>query len=113
MDALQGLVGHTLSAVEFVEDYLQLRFDGGCISSYTQPTISWGDESLTWGQPGYRDALCRQIGCRVEHAEVAEGQYLSIAFENGALISISLRDDDYGGPEALQFRNDDGGIWVV
>lgn len=111
-NALGELVGHVLSSVEFVEDYVQLRFDGPCLTAYTAPIVTWGSESLSLGQPGYRDALCRQIGCRVERAEV-DDQQVSIVFESGAAVSISLREDDYRGPEALQFSLDADRIWVV
>lgn len=111
-DALSQLGGHVMSSVEFVADYVQLRFDGPTLTAYTPPTLSWGSESHTWGEPGYRDALCRQIGCRVERTAVDHEQ-VSIAFESGATVLISLRDDDYRGPEALQFSLDKDRIWVV
>jgi len=111
-DALGSLNGHVLSSVEFVADYAQLRFDGPTLTAYTPPTVSWGTESHIWGEPGYRDALCRQIGCRVERTAVDDAQ-VSIAFESGAAVLISLRDEDYRGPEALQFSLDKERIWVA
>jgi|HubBroStandDraft_1064217.scaffolds.fasta_scaffold135262_1 hypothetical protein len=111
-DALGNLAGHALSSVEFVADYVQLRFDGPTLTAYTAPTVSWGSESHVWGEPGYRDALCRQIGCRIERTAV-DDQQVSIAFESGATVLISLRDDDYRGPEALQLLLDKDRIWVV
>ena len=111
-DALGNLAGHALSSVEFVADYVQLRFDGPTLTAYSAPTVSWGSESHVWGEPGYRDALCRQIGCRIERTAV-DDQQVSIAFESGATVLISLRDDDYRGPEALQLLLDKDRIWVV
>ena len=111
-DALGKLVGHELSSVTFVRDYVQLAFDGPGMNAYTMPTVACGSESLGLGQPGYRDGLCRQIGCKVERTEV-DAQRVSIVFEGGAAISISLRDEDYRGPEALEFSLDDKCIWVV
>jgi len=111
-DALGKLVGHELSSVTFVRDYVQLAFDGPSMNAYTTPTVTRGSESLTLGQPGYRDVLCRQIGCRVERTEVGD-QRASVVFENGAAVSISLRGEDYRGPEALRFSLDDKCEWVV
>ena len=111
-DALQSLTGRALSSVEFVADYVQLRFDGPNLTAYTRPTVSWGDESYIWGQPGYRDAICRQIGCRVERTAV-DNRQASILFEGGAAVLISLHDNDYRGPEALQFTLDKDRIWVA
>ena len=111
-DGLGELVGHVMSSVEFVEDYVQLRFDSACLTAYTPPTITWGAESLSLAHAGYRDALCRQIGCRAERTEVND-QQVSIVFESGAVVAVSLREDDYRGPEALQFSLDKNRIWVV
>ena len=112
-DALGELVGHVLSSVGFVADYVQLGFNGPAMNAYTTPRITCGSESLSLGQPGYCDCLRRQIGCRVERTEV-DDQRVSIAFESGAVVSISLRNDDYRGPEALEFSLDaKDRIWVV
>jgi len=35
VDALQVLIGEQLNSVEFVLDYVQLRFNGPCLSVYT------------------------------------------------------------------------------
>jgi len=83
------------------------------LRSYTPLTVTCGSEGFSLGQPGYRDALCKQIGCRVDHTDV-DDQQVSIVFENGATVSISLRDNDYRGPEALEFWLDrKDRIWVV
>jgi hypothetical protein len=112
-DALGHLVGGVLSSVEFVADYVQLRFNGPCMTAYTPPIVTRGSQSVGIGQPGYRDALCDEIGRRVERAEISDRR-VSILFENGVAVSISLRDDDYRGAEALQFSlDDDDRIWVA
>jgi hypothetical protein len=112
-DALGKLVGHELSSVTFLRDYVQLAFDGcGGMNAYTTPSVTCGSESLGLGQRGYRDSLCRQIGRRVESTEV-DDRRVSIILEGGA-VSISLRDDDHRGPEVLEFSLDrKDRIWVV
>ena len=77
------------------------------------PTVICGSETLSLGQPGYRDSLCSQIGRSVVRTEV-DDQQVSIIFESGAVVSISIRDDDYRGPEALEFSLDaKDRVWVV
>jgi hypothetical protein len=113
-DALRNLVGGELSSVVFVRDYIQLDFDGPCLSAYTPPTVTRGSESLSLGQAGYRDSLCAQIGCRVERTEVVVKHRVSIVFDSCAVVSISLLDNDYRGPEALEFSLDrKNRTWVV
>jgi hypothetical protein len=105
-------VGHDLSSVTFVRDYIQFAFDGPRLNAYTAPAVSFGAESLSLGHPGYRDCLCKQIGCRIERTEVND-QRVAIIFEKGAVVSISLRDDDYRGPGALELQLDKDRIWIV
>ncbi len=83
--AIGQLKGRVLSSVEFVQDYVQLRFDGPCLTAYTHPIFNPGTECLVWGASG---------------------------FESGAVISVSLLDEDYIGPEAVQFTSEDGSIWI-
>jgi len=114
-EALEKIVGSALSSVTFVADYVQLDFDGPNLTAYTLPIVRLGSQHIEWEQPGYRDALCGQIGRRVERVAV-DDQHVSVMFEDSAAISISLLDGDYTGPEALQFRLDQKRperIWVV
>lgn len=112
-DALGRLMGSELSAVTFVRDYVQLAFDGPNINAHTPPVVTCGSQSVSAGQPDYHDSLCRQIGCVVERTAI-DDQQVSIVFENGATVSISLRNDDYRGPEVLEFWLDrKDRIWVV
>ena len=109
--AIGQLKGRVLSSVEFVHDYLQLRFDGPCLTAYTHPTIDHTDGRAIWGGPGYRDRLCEQIGATVTDAWANEAE-VSIGFDSGTVISVSMNDDDYTGPEAVQFASEDGSLWV-
>ncbi len=111
-DALRTLMGCVLSSVTFVADYVQFDFNGPSLTAYTLPIVSWGAGSLKWGESGYRDALCLQIGRHIERAE-ADEQHVAILFEGGSTISISLLDKDYSGPEALQFSLNEDRMWVV
>lgn len=112
-DGIRRLVGQPLASIEFVQDYVQLHFDGPTLTAYTLPVVNLvSSVTLVRGQTGWRDALCAQIGSVVCRTEV-EPDYVSLAFENGAVVEVSLRDEEYRGPEALQFSLDAEHIWVV
>ena len=112
-DALEKIVGSTVSSVTFVADYVQFSFNGPGLTAYTHPTVCLSAHTYSWGQVGYRDALCDLIGSRIDRTTVGK-QAVSVTFENGATVSISLRDEDYCGPEALLFALDTKDrIWVV
>ena len=94
------LVGQELSAVEFVSDYLQLRFDGPLVTFFAWPHVLLKDSSFAFGEPEYRDMLCAQIGDEVTRASIEEGDAATIEFQNGVVFGLSLRLEDLDTPEA-------------
>lgn len=97
---VSAIEGQELTAVEFVSDYLRLRFDGPMLTLYAWPHVLLEDFSIAFGQPEYRNALCAQIGEMVAKAELKELDSLTIEFESGTVIALSLREEDLDGPEA-------------
>ena len=100
---LSGIIGEELTAVEFVQDYLQLRFDGPLLTLYAWPHVLLSEYSIAFGEPEYRNALCAQIGEKVEEATLEEGDSLTIKLENETVLALSLREEDLDGPEAGSF----------
>lgn len=105
LNPLKILEGSRLSSVEFVQDYVQLRFDGPTLTAITRPRVRLPNQCLDWGKQGYRDALCERIGKLVRHALTIPEQEIQIEFEDGALISVSLKREDFRAAEAAIFDN--------
>ena len=97
---ISAVEGQELTAVEFISDFVRLRFDGPLLTLYAWPHILLEDFSIAFGQPEYRNALCAQIGETVAKAELKELDALTIEFESGTVIALSLREEDLDGPEA-------------
>lgn len=106
---VSAIEGQELTAVEFVSDYLRLRFDGPMLTLYAWPHVLLEDFSIAFGQPEYRNALCAQIGEMVAKAELKELDSLTIEFESGTVIALSLREEDLDGPEAGSYSGGAGG----
>jgi hypothetical protein len=51
------------------------------------------------GRGGLPDALCTCIDETVSHAH-REPEQITIEFSNGTVFTISLREEDFEGPEA-------------
>lgn len=102
---LKILEGSQLSSVEFVQDYVQLRFDGPTLTAITPPRVCLMNQWFEWGNQGYRDVLCDRIGKIVRHASTIREQEIKIEFGDGASISISLNPKDYRTAEAAVFNN--------
>jgi hypothetical protein len=97
---VSAVIGEKLKAVEFVEDFLQLRFDAPLFTLYVWPHVLLADFSVAYGEPEYRNALCAQIGEKVVQASLEEGDALTLEFENGTVFGLSLREEDLDSPEA-------------
>ena len=91
----QQLQGEQLSAVTFVQDYLQLWFDGPVINVTNPLTVQTPGMSITSWQPGFRDAICSQIAKTVASVEFVEGEEFVISFSDKSRLSVSLRKQDY------------------
>ena len=114
-ETLQVIVGEQLSAVTFVMDYMRLQFDGPYLTLIHDPEVITPTGTYTRDVPGFRDTLCEHITHIVTSARVKKNEVIEIAFDNGTIISISLRPEDYlFGPEAVIFHNKETeGWWVL
>ena len=97
---ISAIEGEELEAVEFVQDYLQLRFEAPLLTFYEWPSVLLEEFSISHGEPGYRDALCALIGEEVEQALLEDGSSLTLKLANGAVLALSLREEDMSGPDA-------------
>jgi hypothetical protein len=114
-ELLTVIKGEQLSAVTFVQDYVQLHFDGPVLTAFTAPVVTAGNTALRWGEPGYRDMLCGRIAHIVRDAFVEEGDQIRVEFDDDSVISISLRYEDFaeGQAEAATFADDLRKRWEV
>jgi len=106
---VSAIEGQELSAVEFVGDYLRLRFDGPLLTLYAWPHVLLPEFSIAYGEPEYRNWLCAQIGQIVAKASLEELDALTIEFENEIVIALSLREEELSGPVAGCYSEDGSG----
>jgi len=107
---ISAIEGQELTAVEFVTDYLRLRFDGPMLTLFAWPHILLAEFSIAYGEPEYRNALCAQIGEMVAKASLEELDALTVEFESGTVIALSLREEELSGPEAGSYSEDGSGL---
>jgi hypothetical protein len=107
---ISAIEGQELTAVEFVGDYVRLRFDGPMLTLYAWPHILLADFSIAFGEPEYRNALCAQMGEMVAKAALEELEALTVEFESGTVIALSLREEELDGPEAGSYSADGSGM---
>ncbi|HEU5180504.1 MAG TPA: hypothetical protein VFW45_06915 [Candidatus Polarisedimenticolia bacterium] len=99
---LQGIVGGTLSSVQFVMSYLILGFDSqGALTTLVWPEITIGKEHYHFGDTDYRNELCELIGKVVQTAQVTEREEIVITLENETQLLIPLRKASNPGERAI------------
>jgi hypothetical protein len=102
--ALNGIVGEQLSSVTFVMDYWQLSFDGAVLTVYSAVAVRGQDWSVSDQDDQFRNRLCERIGHIVMATEFRAGDCILVRFDDGGTVEVSLREHDYHGPEAINFR---------
>ena len=80
------LKNEELSAVQFVQDYLQLHFQDKGFTFYIWPTIVIENKTYKFGDIEYRNKLCDIIGEKVKCISIIENISLTIDFENTKII---------------------------
>ena len=107
------LIGKQLSSVEFVQDYLQLRFDGPFINVTNPLTVKSSTREITSWNAGFRDLLCEQITKIVIAIQYEAVKSLTIKFDNSTQLVISLLAEDYSSPEAIFAGGFKNNKWIA
>lgn len=87
----------------FILDYVQLQFDPAItINANTRISVRPNGEKMTSSDDDqFRNLLCAQISKALGLVIVRNAVAFDLTFEDGSGISISLRPEDYLGPEAV------------
>lgn len=112
----ERLVGFRLYSVQFVMDYVQLRFDGPTsdmpvLTCDVMPTVELPGSALTPGVAGYADALTAFIPNAVVSTTAETGQGLRIEFAQGTIV-LNPTADDLTGPEIALLDGFQDGRWM-
>ena len=110
---LDELIGEQLTAVTFVQDYIQLWFDGPGINLTNPVTVKTASNEIKSWAPGFRDLLCNQIAKIVSGVRLRDRAALTITFGDESHISVSLQEADYSSPEAFYAHGLKSGRSVV
>jgi hypothetical protein len=102
-EALQALIGEQLSSVTFVMDYWQLAFDGHGLTVFNPAAVTGPDFHVEDRDERFRNRLCERISHKVVGVAFRSGNCLTISFDDDGVIEVSLRQQDYRGPEAINF----------
>jgi hypothetical protein len=100
---IEIIVGAQLSSVEFVQDYVQLRFDGPTLTLFVWPSLHGPSRTMRFGEVGYRDELCGRISHTVLEAKMRPDTDIIIKFDDAVELFVSLKPECRTCPEAGYF----------
>ncbi len=112
-ELFESIIGEKLSAITFVLDYWQFQFDGPTINALTRVEINAHGQRLRDGDDQFRNLICGQVGKIVVGVTLTQQEAFTIAFEDQSFISISLKADDYRGPEAMVFFGQNQTVGII
>ena len=101
---LRDIEGEQLSAVSFVQDYVEFHFDGPVLRAFTHPSAFTQEGSFRFPEAGSRDALCSFVQDTVQSVEIQENSHISLRFSNGRKIDIPIHEEGCTLPEAFTFQ---------
>jgi hypothetical protein len=115
-ELLSRLVGLRLYSVQFVMDYVQLRFDGPTedmpvLNCDVLPSVERDGRLFSAADLGYADALRALIPQSVVATAEQTGIGLRLEFEGGAIVVHPLRDD-VPSPEIALLGGFTDGRWM-
>lgn len=114
---LSRLVDQRLYSIEFVADYVQLRFDNDWndpfprLDCFIPPTVTIGDQSYRREHVEWPHALLTMLSQTVTATSESERSGLRVELETGALTLRPLKSD-IRGPEIALLKGDDD-EWMV
>ncbi len=91
MIILRILNGFVVKTVDIVHDYIQIRFSNNSTLSIFN-NYRYDGENIS-------NIVTKKVESVTEFEDL-----IAIEFDDGKALSISLRDDDYNGPEAMVFK---------
>jgi|SRR5690606_10348054 len=101
-----------LSQVVFILDYVQLFFGENVFTFYNDPIITENHHSKHRDTPGFCDKIVNLIGLCISQISVAESGALTLCFSQNLSIFVPTENSNTEGPEAWQFSEANGQIWV-
>lgn len=101
---LNSLLGEQLSSVTFVQNYLQLDFDGKRLTVNQMPIVNTTAGTHIFGNSGYRDDLCSIIGRLVSAVQETQPA-ISIIFDEGSSIRVDLANSAFPEGDRLIFHD--------
>ena len=115
-ELLGRLVGCRLYSVQFVHDYVQLRFEGPnedmpVLNCDVMPVVERDGSTIADGQSSYADALRALIPEVVTSTKEATGIGLRIQLADGAIV-IHPAPEDVPGPEIALLGGFADGRWM-
>ena len=85
-------VGDTISSVAFVQDYMQLDFNGNWITFNVWPVIRSAGGELDEKHINYKNALCDLINIPVEKLYWDKSRF-ALQFVNGVLLDGDISEE--------------------
>lgn len=100
---IRDLLDEELSAVAFVQDYVEFHFSGPILRSISNPSILCDGIEFRFPEAGSRDALCKAIGSTIRKITLVDDKLFRFVTSNGCDVRIPLDELSRRSGEAMHF----------
>jgi hypothetical protein len=101
LDLLKELENRVVSDIQLVHDYVQIRVQGGAVLNLNNP-LELDGVVLSEGA-GIGAEVVSLRGCTITSVQRTNESFV-LKFDGGRLLKMSLRPEDWRGPEALELH---------
>jgi hypothetical protein len=101
--AVEDLVGEPVNAVCFVEDYMELHFNGPILRALVTAVLETPSSLWRFPDPGSREAMCALIGAMVMDIGVDDTRSIQLRLDKGRVFTIPLNEPRQASGEAAHF----------
>ena len=111
---LQSLLGNPVSGVAFVQDYVEIHFDGAILRALTPLTVTCGSKRSQLGEPGFCNLLRELIGKSVSQVTEFKNDRIEVFFGSKCSLRIPIDEASRTTHETAHFLAEHGGplsVW--
>jgi hypothetical protein len=101
--SIETLAGEVINSVCFVEDYVEIHFNGPILRCLANPVLKLRGETFVFPAPGSRDALCSIIGFQVAELELQDEIAIRLRLDPEGTLLVPLDRESRVGSEAAHF----------
>lgn len=99
---IEDLVGHEMSGLCYIRDYIELQFDGPAVRFFIRPKVTKNKKEVS-DEAELHTVLKSLIGLKIASLNLHNDRFLEMKFEGDVQVSLSLVGHEQNHLEVMHF----------